>query len=327
MVEFGVQTSAYTLVESVADLKKALHGQKTFLNRQENFILQPPFVLKADGLAGGKGVFICDTENELCEKGGDIFERKILGTAGSKALLEEFKNGYELSVLIVTNGERYEILPIAQDHKRLKDGNKGPNTGGMGTFAPMRCEETLLKKIREKVIEPTLYGIREKGWIYRGVLFIGLMIENGEPYTLEYNTRFGDPETQVILPLIQNDPVDFFHKISHGELPLLKLYSNLFAACVVLAAENYPEQPVKGAEIRGLNEHGQAEGSHESSYVLHAGTQKVGPNYVTAGGRVLNVIGLGSTPRECRQRAYDLINSIHWKGMQYRNDIGEQSEQ
>lgn len=322
MVENGVQTSAYTVVKSVADLKKALHGQTEFLNRQTSFMLQPPYVLKADGLAGGKGVFICDNENDLCERGADIFERKTLGAAGDQALLEEFKAGYELSVLLVTNGKSYEILPIAQDHKRLKDGNKGPNTGGMGTLAPMNCDRELLEKIRTKVIEPTLRGIEKQGWIYRGVLFIGLMIQDGEPYTLEYNTRFGDPETQVILPLIQNDPLHFFQEIAQGNLPKLELHENRHACCIVLAAENYPEHPVKGSEISGLDEHGQPLGSNTQSYTLHAGTRSEKGKFFTNGGRVLNVVGIGQNRELARKNAYELIGKIHWNGMQYRNDIG-----
>jgi phosphoribosylamine--glycine ligase len=322
MIKYGVQTSAYTVCSHVEDLKKAVHGQKKFLNHKPHFILETPYVLKADGLAGGKGVFICENENELYDKGADLFERKILGQAGESALLEEFKKGYELSVILLTNGKEYEVLPIAQDHKRLKDGNRGPNTGGMGTFAPIHCEASLMKKIREKVIEPTLTGIGDQNWIYRGVLFIGLMIENEEPYALEYNTRFGDPETQVILPLIKNNPVEFFSEICSGKLPRLILDEDHHSCCVVLAAENYPDQPIKGTPISGLNPNGQPPSADETKYVLHAGTSKINSVYLTSGGRVLNAVGLGQNPREARTKAYSLIEEVQWSGMQYRNDIG-----
>ena len=327
MVKYGVQTSAYTVCRSVEDLKKSIHGQKPFFNHSPQFILEAPYVLKADGLAGGKGVFICENENELYEKGADLFERKILGKAGESALLEEFKRGYELSVILITNGRDYEILPIAQDHKRLKDGNRGPNTGGMGTFAPIQCEASLMRKIREKVIEPTLLGIEDQKWIYRGVLFIGLMIENQEPYTLEFNTRFGDPETQVILPLIKNDPVDFFKEICLGRLPQLNVDEHDHACCVVLAAENYPDSPIKGVRISGLDPNGQPPSAEGNKYLLHAGTSKENNIYLTSGGRVLNAVGVGKSPREARTRAYSLIDEVKWPGMQYRNDIGLHSNQ
>lgn len=318
MIEARVQTSAYTVVDSVPSLRAALHGQTEFKNRSEGFELTPPYVLKADGLASGKGVFICDTEDELIGRGQDLFDLQILGQAGSKALLEEFKKGYELSVLLFTNGKDYEIMPIAQDHKRLLDGNRGPNTGGMGTYAPMVVDENLMKKIKQKVIEPTIRHIDKKGWTYNGVIFIGLIIQDGEPYTLEYNTRFGDPETQVILPLIKNDPLELFQGIAAGKLPKLQLHEERHACCVVLAAENYPDNPVKGTEIHGIP----AVQISDKHYVLHAGTKLMNEKVTTNGGRVLNVIGIGDSKDSAIKNAYALAEKISWKGMQYRRDIG-----
>lgn len=277
----------------------------------------PPYVLKADGLAAGKGVFICDTQDELLSAAKQLFEERSLGNAGLKALLEQSLKGWELSCLCITNGKDYQELALAQDHKRLLENDKGPNTGGMGVVAPLEIDPELRKTIREKVLDPTMETISSMGMMYRGVIYVGLMITEEGPQVLEYNVRFGDPEAQVILPLIDGDFGEVAMAVAKGEVPELE-WKSLHSACVVLAAEGYPESPVKDVPIEGdpLSETG-------SSYFLHAGTKTSNDGgWATGGGRVLNAIGLGSTLEEARSNAYQQAESVTWKNMQMRKDIG-----
>jgi phosphoribosylamine--glycine ligase len=280
-----------------------------------------PYVLKADGLAAGKGVYICKNLEELISAAKDLFEKKVLGSAGDAALLEEFTAGYELSYLILTNGQDYEPLLLAQDHKRLKDGDQGPNTGGMGTVAPMHISKELDERIHREIFAPVMLELQKQKLFYRGVLFVGLMITSNGPSVLEFNVRFGDPETQVILPLLDGDWAEVFMTVANGEIPRLKWNQN-FATCIVLAAENYPEQPKQNVVIDGLC---QSQNTN-SSYLLHAGTKRKGPEesaqWVTQGGRVLNVVGIGHDLAESRKLAYELAHKIQWPQMQFRKDIG-----
>ncbi len=305
MVKYGIPTASY---KKVLNVKETLEACPLFT---------PPYVFKADGLAAGKGVFICKDKEELQKAATLVFEDKILGSAGESALLEQFQPGYELSFFILTNGENYVSLPMAQDHKKLLDNDQGPNTGGMGTIAPMNIDPGLYKKIIARVVEPTVRGLKEEGFNYRGVVFIGLMITDLGPQVLEYNVRFGDPETQVILPLIDGDWGEVFFKIAQGEVPTLK-WKTEACACVVVAAENYPGTPVKGAVIVGLD----SKNNTDESYVLHAGTKKQNEDWVTSGGRVLNVIGHGHDLQNALKNAYQRLETIQFKGMQYRKDIG-----
>lgn len=277
----------------------------------------PPYVLKADGLCAGKGVFICETKQELQIAATQLFEEKIFGDAGTQALLEQFTPGYELSLLLLTNGQDFQLLPLAQDHKRLLDGQKGPNTGGMGTLAPMQVDPALMNQIIESVVKPSVAEIQNSQMLYRGVLFIGLMISEQGPSVLEYNTRFGDPETQVILPLLDTDLADLFFNLSKGHLQSFKLKS-LSAACVIKAAKGYPDQPVKGDKISGLPAADSASG-----WVIHAGTQKRDFDFYTNGGRVLGCVGIGADLENAVSQAYTLANQIQWEGCHQRNDIGK----
>ena len=276
-----------------------------------------PVVLKADGLAAGKGVFICHNKEELEQSALMLFEKKIFGKAGEKALLEKFQKGSELSVFVLTNGDNYKLLPFARDYKKLKENKQGPNTGGMGAFAPYIISTDLQKNIEEKIIQPSIEGIKTNNLFYRGVLYIGLMIVNKNPFVLEYNVRFGDPETQVLLPLLEGDWVEVFLSVAEGKLPSLKWKQKTFATCVVLAGEGYPFQPIKGTSIQGDMDF---ESTH--SYFLHAGTKKTNTGWLTDGGRVLNSVGLGKTKEESVQRAYEQATYIYWSGMQIRSDIG-----
>ncbi len=305
MHEAQVPTSNFEEVYSVADVIR-LSGRFT-----------PPYVLKADGLAAGKGVFICKTIDELKSAAVDVFEKQTLGLAGSKALLEQFMPGWELSYLVITNGSEYQTLPLAQDHKRLKDNDEGPNTGGMGAVAPLKISPELQSLITEKVLNPTFELMQKKNFLYRGVLYFGLMITDKGPQVLEFNCRFGDPETQVILPLLDQDVGILFKEVSLGKVPLMKV-KNIFASCIVLASPGYPAKPDK-VEIFG-----DLDFQTDSSYFVHAGTQfdPRKKEWTTKGGRAVCALGLGSNLKEALKTAYHQANAISWKGLQKRTDIG-----
>jgi phosphoribosylamine--glycine ligase len=305
MVRAGVPTAAFAIVDDVAGTLQA--AQK----------FAPPYVLKADGLAAGKGVYLCDSLPELKKAAEFLFEKQGLGQAGRKALLEEFQAGYEISYLILTNGAEAQALPLAQDHKRLENGDIGPNTGGMGVVGPLNVAPELRARVQSEIVEPVLRNLQGGGLLYRGVLYIGLMITAGGPKVIEFNVRFGDPECQVILPLLEGDWGEVFCKLARGELMPLT-WKNLHLACIVLAAPGYPERPEKNVVIEGdLG----AQGS--SSYFLHAGTARnERGEWVTAGGRVLNAIGYGSSLEEAIRLAYAQARQVKWKGLRMRGDIG-----
>ena len=207
-------------------------------------------------------------------------------------------------------------LPLAQDHKRLKDNDLGPNTGGMGTVAPLKIDPYLQATIEKKIVEASIARIQEQALIYRGVLFIGIMVTEDGPIVLEYNVRFGDPETQVILPLLDGDTGLLFKNLALGKLNPIPCKS-LHTCCVILAAENYPQSPKKNAPIEGPINHNDV-----STYFIHAGTRKNDGQWVTNGGRVLGAVGLGSSREEARKNSYSLVEKIRWPGMQFRKDIG-----
>ncbi len=316
LAEAGVATARAVEVSSVADVERA----------RADF--QAPFVLKADGLAAGKGVFICRTEVELLAAAQSIFVERSLGDAGNRALLEEFQPGYEVSCLLLTNGEEWEPLIMAADHKRLNDGEEGPNTGGMGTVAPFHIEAKLRERVDKEIFTPVLRHMKDKGLLYRGVLFVGLMVTEQGPNVLEFNVRFGDPEAQVILPLLDGDWGRCLLEVAKGNVPRLK-WKNQAAACIVLAAEGYPDSPVKGTWIETTNpstlsgtESREALGA-EAKYFLHAGTKLEKGTWVTSSGRVLNAVGLGTNVIEAVERAYTQADCVGWLGMQMRRDIGK----
>ncbi|MCB0394193.1 MAG: phosphoribosylamine--glycine ligase, partial [Bdellovibrionales bacterium] len=254
-------------------------------------------------------------ELEIAAK--DLFEKKKLGRAGSTALLEEGLVGWELSYFVITNGSKWAALPVAQDHKRLLDGDLGPNTGGMGAVAPLRLEENLKSRIEKEIVQPTVDRLNLEGTVYRGVLFIGVMCTPDGPKVLEYNVRFGDPETQVLMPLLNGDWAQVFLEIAKGEVPDLN-WRDVYSAVVVLAAEGYPDQPVKGAPISG-----DLLMSNKNSYVLSAGVRfDPREGWLTNGGRVLNSVGLGDSLEDALNNAYSNVEKISWPGIQYRKDIG-----
>ncbi len=282
--------------------------------------LEAPPVIKADGLCAGKGVVVAESIPEALSAVDAILERRAFGDSGSSIVVEQKLEGQEASVQAMCDGERMFVLPAAQDHKRLKDGDLGQNTGGMGAYAPAVLTPEIDKKIREKILEPALAGMRSRGMPFRGVLFAGLMITpEGEPFLLEFNVRFGDPEAQVTLPLLKGDFADACFACARGELEegMLSI-DKRHALCVVMASHGYPGNVRAGDPIRGL------EDLDEMKDVLlyFAATRALGDRLVTGGGRVLSVVGLADTLENAKQRAYDACAKISFEGMQFRRDIG-----
>ncbi|MFI5306716.1 MAG: phosphoribosylamine--glycine ligase [Polyangiales bacterium] len=279
-----------------------------------------PLVVKADGLAAGKGVIVAASVQETIDAIERLMRRRELGAAGDTVLLEECLLGEEVSFHVVIDGERFLPLAAAQDHKRLLDGDRGPNTGGMGAYSPPPVVSAEIEsKILERVVRPTLAGLRADGIAYRGALFIGLMISDGEPFVIEYNTRFGDPETEVMLARYQGDLLPLLLGAARGDLRGVTVKWEAPAAmCVVLAADGYPGNYAKGRKITGLQAAAQVEGVD----VLHAGTRREGHEIVTSGGRVLAVTARGASIDGAAERVYAAVDRIHFDGMQYRRDIG-----
>lgn len=299
-----IPTARFAILNSFSDVEEQV----------KNFTA--PYVFKYDGLAGGKGVVICQTPEEVLATGRKVFIDKIFSLASPKAILEEYISGYELSYILITNGTHYSSFPLAQDHKRLLDNNQGPNTGGMGTVAPLNISNDLENKIRSQVIVPSLQQLQKEKLLYYGIMFLGLMIYDNTPYLLEYNVRLGDPETQVILPLIKNDLVQVFTSLAKGHVEPLE-FKNKFATCVIGAAAGYPNNPVKNTEILG-----DIFFNTQDSHVISAGVKNIENKWVTNGGRVLGYVGLGDSLENSQNKAYKLIEKINWHGMQYREDIG-----
>ncbi len=286
-----------------------------------------PIVIKADGLAAGKGVVVAESESEALAAVDRMMRDGVFGDAGRRVLIERRMTGEEASLFLLTDGERYVVLPTAEDHKRLGDGDTGPNTGGMGAFAPsVVLDRALLARALATIVEPTLAGLRELGTPYRGFLYVGLMIENGVPRVVEYNARLGDPEAQAVLPLVGDGFGALVLAAARGALPAGATLAPpapaaQAAACVVLAAPGYPDAPRIGAPIRGLA----ARDASGSVVVFHAGTRQVGEDLVTAGGRVLGVTGVGADLASALARAYRAADAIAFDGMQMRRDIGQKA--
>ncbi|MRI82924.1 MAG: phosphoribosylamine--glycine ligase [Nitratiruptor sp.] len=287
--------------------------------------LEPPIVVKADGLCAGKGVIIAKTREEAKEVAAQMLSGAAFGPAGERIVVEEFLDGYELSVFAVSDGERYILFPAAQDHKRLLDGDEGPNTGGMGAYAPTPLiDEELYRKIEERIIAPTIEGMRAEGTPFEGVLFAGLMIVDREPYVLEFNVRFGDPECEVLMPLLESSPSELFLKAARRELDQLEVkFGKRYAVGVVLASENYPYGKSKPSEIiideivhKELAEH---------AHICFAGVSLIEGKLFATGGRVLVCVGVGESLKEARDYAYMLTGQIHFAGKKFRSDIAYQA--
>ena len=277
-----------------------------------------PIVLKADGLAAGKGVIICDQHEEAQRHLRDMLQHRRFGAASEQVVVEEFLSGIELSVFLLTDGRHYQLLPAAKDYKRIGEGDTGPNTGGMGAVSPVPfADAAFMQKVKTRIVRPTVAGLQQEGVDYRGFLFIGLMNVDGEPYVIEYNVRLGDPETQVIVPRIESDLVELLVATAKQTLDTVSLQVGpQAAATVVLVAEGYPGDYVKGARINGLPEGGNA-------LVFHAGTRAADGQVVTNGGRVLAVTARGHDIPEALYWSYETVQKIHWDGYYYRSDIGQ----
>ena len=276
-----------------------------------------PQVIKADGLAAGKGVIIAQTREEALAAIGQIMDERVFGDAGNEIIIEEFLSGREMSVHVLTDGVSHVILPIAQDHKKLGEDDTGPNTGGMGAYAPAPfATSALLAEISAKVVEPTLAAFHKEGIDFRGILFVGLIWTKSGPSILEFNVRGGDPETQVLLPLIDTPLVEIFQAVREQRLGALKIRgNNRQAVTIVMAAGGYPGTPETGVAIKGL------ENALPDTVVFHAGTKLVNGEVLTHGGRVLSVTAWAGDLAGARALAYQRVAKIHFAGSQVRRDI------
>ncbi|MCU6711247.1 phosphoribosylamine--glycine ligase [Paenibacillus sp. J5C_2022] len=277
-----------------------------------------PIVIKADGLAAGKGVTVAATIEEAEAALRSIMVDKVFGEAGNQVVIEEFLEGQEMSILAFVDGETVKPMVPAQDHKPVFDGDKGPNTGGMGTYTPLpHIEQSIIDDAIQNIIIPTAKAMVSEGRPFRGVLFAGLMITKDGPKTIEFNARMGDPETQVVLPRLKTDLVDIVLAAMNGRLADLDIqWSDEAAVCVVAASEGYPGSYPKGRVITGL-----AEAEAQGALVFHAGTAEKDGDIVTNGGRVLGIVGLGRDIAEARARAYEAVSVIQFEGKQNRTDI------
>ena len=282
-----------------------------------------PIVVKADGLAAGKGVIVCKTIEEAIQSVDRIMVEKLFGEAGNRVVVEEYLIGEEASYIAFTDGKA--ILPMAssQDHKPIFDGDQGPNTGGMGAYSPAPVvTDEVNEKIIEKVLRPIIYGMGEEGRTYKGVLYAGLMIHEGHPKVLEFNARFGDPETQPVLMRMKGDIVPVLEACMKGTLSQHRIeWDRRSSVCVVMASKGYPGDYEKGKVIKGLEEVSRMEGV----FVFHAGTALKGDQVLTNGGRVLGVTGLGEDIPRAIERAYQGVKKISWDGVHYRTDIGQKA--
>ncbi|HEY5751096.1 MAG TPA: phosphoribosylamine--glycine ligase [Chryseolinea sp.] len=279
---------------------------------------KPPIVLKADGLAAGKGVIISLSQGEAKAVVKEMLINKRFGQASAKVLIEEFLNGIELSVFVLTDGKDYVILPEAKDYKRIGEGDLGPNTGGMGAVSPVVfADAAFMKRIEEEVVKPTIAGLIHEGIDYKGFIFVGIMNVGGNPFVIEYNARMGDPETQAVMPRIKSDLVELLVASAKGEMKGKQIeIDDHHAVTIALVSGGYPGDYEKGKVIRGLEKDGKA-------LVFHAGTKKHGEGILTDGGRVLAVSGKGNSLTEARDQAYQTASHIEWDGLYYRKDIGQ----
>lgn len=326
---FGPSKAAAMLETSKSFMKSFLKKYRIktakFLNtndieKAKNFIhsLTPPIVVKADGLCAGKGVIIAKTHEEAIEETAKMLSGESFGDAGKLVVIEEFLDGYELSIFAVCDGNDFVLLPVAQDHKKLLDNDQGPNTGGMGAYAPSSlANESLLRKVQKDIILPTLAGMKKEGAEFCGVLFIGAMIVGNKPYVLEFNVRFGDPECEVLMPLIE-DPLELIlaatqRRLRHAKIKIKKE----FAVGVVCASENYPYKSSPKSEITVNN-------IPENSHISYAGVSLEDGKLMADGGRVLVCVGTGKSIEEAQKNAYKLCDNVNFKGKQYRKDIAHQ---
>ena len=279
--------------------------------------LKPPYVLKADGLAAGKGVLIIDSLNEAQATLKDMLENQTFGEASRTVVIEEFLSGIELSCFVLTDGKSYKILPMAKDYKRIGEGDTGLNTGGMGAVSPVPfVNEMFYNKVESRIVRPTIAGLQKDQLPYIGVVFIGLIKVNDDPFVIEYNVRFGDPETEVVIPRIKSDLVELFASLNQGNLKDYRLeIDERTAATVMMVSGGYPGDYQKGKEIFGIED---VDGLH----LFHAGAIRVNDKTLTSGGRVMAVTAFGENHKVATKKIYDQIEKINFDGKNYRKDIG-----
>ena len=307
MKKYNIPTATYESFSSSVEAKSYIKNEAKF-----------PLVLKASGLAAGKGVLICDSEESALNGINEIMEEKAFGSAGDKMIVEEFLDGEEVSIFAISDGNDYHLLSPAQDHKKVYEGDKGKNTGGMGAYAPAPIATTsFIEKIKPEIIDRTFDAMQNEGMPYKGLLYFGLIVTSEGAKVLEYNCRFGDPEAEVILPLLKSDLVPLMEASIEGNIKNCSIQlHNEFALDVVLASGGYPEKYEKGKVIEGL------ELLDPDILVFHAGTKSENENLVTNGGRVLNIVAKADNLLSLTESLYENVAKIRFEGMHYRRDIG-----
>lgn len=313
LAKYNIPTARYIETESIEEAFKFTDSLGT------------PIVVKADGLCAGKGVIIAQSHDEAKVAISEMLSGKSFGDAGKKVIIEEFLDGYELSMFAVCDGDDYILLPAAQDHKRLLNNDEGPNTGGMGAYAPTPLvDDELYQKVKDRIIRPTLDGMKQEGAPFEGVLFIGIMVVNGEPMTLEFNVRFGDPECEILMPLMTSSVSDMFLKAATNRLSEINVeFSSQYAVGVVMASQNYPYGSSAPAEIVLDEVHHDEIAKY--THISFAGVSMEDETLYATGGRVLVCVGLGDTIKQARDRAYLRCGQVHFIGKKVRTDIAYQA--
>jgi len=308
MLKYNIPTARYATF-SVNNIDKTID----FLNS-----FPPPYVIKADGLAAGKGVTIVNNITDALIEINDILIKRKFGNAGNKIVIEQFLKGIELSAFIITDGKNYKILPYAKDYKKIGENDQGPNTGGMGAISPVPfLTKDIEKQIEEKIIRPTIYGLQQENIDYRGFIFFGLMIVENSPYVIEYNCRLGDPETEAILPLINNDIVEMFLSLKNQSLNNINInIAPAYSATIVLASKGYPENYEKGKQITGIED-------ISDSIIFHAGTKLDNSKLLSNGGRVIAITSIDNTLQNALNKSYTNAKKIQFENKYYRQDIGK----
>lgn len=305
MEKYGIPTARFRIFDDAIQAEKYLHS------------CEFPMVVKADGLAQGKGTYIVHNYEEASTAVDLLMKKKIFGSAGQNIVVEEFLSGREVSLMVLSDGEMFLPLLSAMDYKRVYDHDEGPNTGGMGAVAPApHYSEEVFQAVRKDVLEKLSFAFQSEGIVYKGVLYVGLIVTSEGPKVLEFNCRFGDPETQAVLPLMKTYLSDVCFAVIEGELSRLKLdWSDEKCVCVVLASAGYPEKYEVGFAIEGLH-------SVEEALIFHAGTKRLHDRFFTNGGRVLNICAVGKTYAEARGKVYREVQKVRFHGIHYRKDIG-----
>ena len=313
LAKYGIPTARYIETDHIDTAFKFIET------------LPVPVVVKADGLCAGKGVIIAQSHDEAKKAVSEMLSGKAFGDAGKKVVVEEFLDGYELSMFAICDGKDYILLPAAQDHKRLLDNDEGPNTGGMGAYAPTPLvNDEIYEKVKTRIVRPTLDGMQAEGAPFEGVLFIGLMIVGGEPLTLEFNVRFGDPECEILMPLLKTPASELFYKGATKQLDTLKVeFSSQYAVGVVMASRDYPYKSSEPAEI--VVDETVHDEIANYTHISYAGVSEEEGKLYATGGRVLVCVGLGDTIKQARDRAYMLCGQVHYAGKKLRTDIAYQA--